>query len=150
MGWGTTVRRTLVRSLCLGWLALAAPTCAAEPEESDPGALTQTKLYYGITSADLDCPPSPVDGAIIVCGRRKVAPRIDPPEGTATTTTQPDSKMIGLGSPPIPIRPPGVTIGGCFLQKCPKKLYFFDVSALPQAPPGSDADKIARGEMRAP
>jgi|EndMetStandDraft_4_1072995.scaffolds.fasta_scaffold253428_2 hypothetical protein len=143
------MRSKLVRSLCLGWLAAAAPACAAEPDDADVGTVTQAKSYFGITSADLDCPPSPVDGSIIVCGRRKVAPRIDPPEGT-TTTTQPDSKMIGLGSPPIPPRPPGVTIKGCFLQKCPKKLYFLDVSALPKAPPGSDADKISRGEMRAP
>jgi hypothetical protein len=83
-----------------------------------------------------------------VCGRRKASPRIDPPEGT--TTTQSDSKTIGLGSPPIPPRPPSVTFKGCFLQKCPKKLYFIDVSALPKAPAGSDADKISRGEMRAP
>jgi len=57
---------------------------------------------------------------------------------------------IGLGSPPIPPRPPGVTIGICFLQKCPRKRYYIDVSTRPQPPPGSDADKIARGEMRAP
>jgi hypothetical protein len=144
------VRWKLVRSLCLGWLAAAAPACAAEPDDAAPGALTQAKQYYGITSADLDCPPSPVDGTIIVCARRKVSPRLDPPDDATAATIQPDSKTIGLGSPPIPSRPPSVTIGGCFLQKCPKKLYFFDISALPKPPPGSDADKIARGEMRAP
>jgi len=143
------MRPKLVRSLWLACLAVTAPACAAEPDSPDPSAVTQAKSYFGITSADLDCPSSP-DGNIIICGRRKVSPRLDPPEGTTTTTTKPDSKMTGLGSSPIPPRAPSVTIGGCFLQKCPKQLYFIDVSALPKAPAGSDADKIARGEMRAP
>jgi hypothetical protein len=29
-------------------------------------------------------------------------------------------------------------------------MYYFDIAALPQAPPDSDADKIAKGEIRAP
>jgi hypothetical protein len=29
-------------------------------------------------------------------------------------------------------------------------MYYFDLKALPEAPPDSDADKIARGEIRAP
>jgi hypothetical protein len=60
------MRSKLVRSLCLGWLAAAAPACAAEPDDADVGTVTQAKSYFGITSADLDCPPSPVDGSIIV------------------------------------------------------------------------------------
>lgn len=142
------MRPKLVQSLFLACLTGGAPAWAAEPDGPDPGTVTQTKSYFGITSADLDCPPS-ADGTIIVCGRRKISPRLDPPE-SSTPTAQPDSKTIGLGSPPIPLRAPSVTIRGCFLQKCPKELYFIDVSALPKAPAGSDADKIARGEMRAP
>lgn len=143
------MRPTRVRTLCLGWLAAAAPAFAADPADPDVSAVTKAKQYLGITGADLDCPPSAVDGAIIVCGKRKASPRIDPPERD-TTTGRANSKMTGLGSPPIPLRPPSVSVAVCFLQKCPRKLYFIDVSALPQAPPGSDADKIARGEMRAP
>ncbi|MBO9671437.1 MAG: hypothetical protein J7485_13065 [Sphingobium sp.] len=139
----------MIRTLCLGWLASAAPGFAADPDNADVSAVTNAKQYLGITSADLDCPPSAVDGAITVCGKRKASPRIDPPERD-TTAGRPDAKTTALGSPPIPPRPPSVTIGICFLQKCPKKPYYIDVSALPKAPPGSDADKIARGEMRAP
>lgn len=143
------MRPKMVRMLCLGWLSVAAPAFAADPDDAQVTTVTQAKQYYGITSEDLECPPSPVDGAITVCGKRKASPRIDPPDRD-TTAGRSDAKMTGLGSPPIPSRTPSVTIGICFLQKCPTKPYYIDVSALPKAPPGSDADKIARGEMRAP
>lgn len=38
---------------------------------------------------------------------------------------------IGFGSAPVP-------------------MYFFDITALPEAPAGSDADRIAKGEIKAP
>jgi len=39
------------------------------------------------------------------------------------------------------------TVGGiCFIPPCPKdRALIIDVEALPEAPPGSDADRIARG-----
>ena len=41
----------------------------------------------------------------------------------------------------------GVVVGrGCFIPPCPPPMpVLIDVEALPQAPPGSDADRIARG-----
>jgi len=42
------------------------------------------------------------------------------------------------------------TIGGmCLPPPCPAKPYLIDLSAIPEAPAGSDADKVAKGEMRA-
>lgn len=39
-----------------------------------------------------------------------------------------------------------VVIRGCFIPPCPKPpALIIDVAALPEAPPGSDADRIARG-----
>jgi hypothetical protein len=32
----------------------------------------------------------------------------------------------------------------------PRQLYIIDLKAIPEPPPGSDADKIAKGEMAAP
>lgn len=42
---------------------------------------------------------------------------------------------------------PGVVVArGCFIPPCPPPpALFIDVTALPKAPPGSDADRIARG-----
>ncbi|WP_243692584.1 MULTISPECIES: hypothetical protein [unclassified Novosphingobium] len=42
------------------------------------------------------------------------------------------------------------TMGGmCLVPPCPKTPYLIDLSSIPEAPAGSDADKIAKGEMRA-
>lgn len=141
------MRPRMVRRICLAWLAVAATPLSAADPDGDATVITNTKQYFGITSAELDCPPTPADGAIVICAKRRATPRVDPPE--RSTTTRPDPKATALGSSPVPHLGGGVKIGACFLQKCPKKLYFFDITALPEAPPGSDADKIARGEMRA-
>ncbi|KHK92348.1 hypothetical protein [Novosphingobium malaysiense] len=44
------------------------------------------------------------------------------------------------------------TMGGmCLVPPCPpEQPYLIDLSSIPEAPVGSDADKIAKGEMRAP
>lgn len=58
------------------------------------------------------------------------------------------------------LRPPDVagdgifkgkaTMGGmCIVPPCPpEQPYLIDLSSIPEAPEGSDADKIAKGEMR--
>lgn len=39
----------------------------------------------------------------------------------------------------------------CLIPPCPPaKAYMIDLSSIPQAPAGSEADKIAKGEVRAP
>lgn len=44
------------------------------------------------------------------------------------------------------------TMGGmCMLPPCPPEAaYLIDLSSIPLAPAGSDADRIAKGELRAP
>ena len=54
----------------------------------------------------------------------------------------PDVDGTGLPFGMAPI----VTIRGCFIPPCPKDpALLIDVEALPDAPAGSDADRIARG-----
>jgi hypothetical protein len=142
----TEMRPKMVRTFCSVSLIATTPALAMGPEDPILEA-TRAAVSRGVARAALDCPQAS-DGTIVVCGRRLPPPRLDPSD--RPTTMRPDSKMTGLGSPPIPLRQPSVTFAICFLQKCPKKLYFFDISALPEPPPGSDADKISRGEMRAP
>ena len=44
-----------------------------------------------------------------------------------------------------------VVATGCFIPPCPKPpVYIVDFSKLPPPPPGSDAERIANGEARAP
>lgn len=81
---------------------------------------------------------------IIVCGGREVPPT--PPEpprprlidipGVQTWT--PTAGMVGAG----------VTVRGCFLQKCPKEVILIDLASIPVAAPGSEADLISRGLIR--
>ena len=41
--------------------------------------------------------------------------------------------------------------GPCFsFGRAPPPIYYIDLSKIPEAPPGSDADKIAKGEIPAP
>jgi hypothetical protein len=53
------------------------------------------------------------------------------------------------------LTPPDVAGNGIFKGKATatfgkvEKPYLIDLSAIPEAPAGSDADKVARGEMRA-
>ena len=51
-----------------------------------------------------------------------------------------DGTGLPLGMTPL------VTVRGCFIPPCPgEPALLIDVTALPKAPPGSDADRIARG-----
>ena len=64
-------------------------------------------------------------------------------------------KSTDDGIPRAPdLRPkyPGVVVArGCFIPPCPPPpMVFIDVEALPEAPAGSDADLIAKGEMKQP
>ena len=90
-------------------------------------------------------------GQIVVCGDNEENARqklpLPIPDDAAKTT--------GDGTPRAPdLVPhyPGVVVGrGCFIPPCPKApVYYFDITRLPEAPAGSDADKIARGEMSPP
>ena len=50
-----------------------------------------------------------------------------------------------------PVYPGPVVARGCFIPPCPPpQMIFIDVKALPEAPPGSDADLIAKGEKAQP
>ena len=44
----------------------------------------------------------------------------------------------------------GIGTGCLTVGKVPPPIYYIDLSKIPEAPPGSDADKIAKGEIPAP
>lgn len=102
--------------------------------------------YFGVTQARPRCGAA-APGEVVVCGRPAPNQRLESPE----PKVEPDSKAAALGGSPMGSKGAGgVTMRGCFLQKCPKELLFIDLKALPEPPKGSDADLIAKGEMRAP
>ena len=86
-------------------------------------------------------------GDIVVC-----APKQDEFRMPSTAESDPNSKeALNDGQ----LRPPDVAGNGIFKGKATMGFgrvtqpYIIDLSSIPEAPEGSDADKIAKGEMRA-
>lgn len=94
-----------------------------------------------------------ISGEIVVCRRRGDPARYGYDKESAEQRYA--RETMHKGDPQAPdVAGPGIfrgpaTVGGlCLpgLQKCPPPpAYIVDFEALPEAPPGSDADRIARG-----
>ena len=98
---------------------------------------------------DKRCAPGNADATeIVVCAPRELHENRYPGREQLDSV---QSTYDGLPRAPDlrPVYPGPVVARGCFIPPCPPpKMIFIDVKALPEAPPGSDADLIARGEMK--
>ncbi len=127
-------------------LAIAAPLHAQEPASDDSRTtelMGKADSYFHIRRAYTSCRGATGQADIVVCGHHRPDPRYEPPPPPAPA----DMKSVSLGAATKGAGA-SVSMRACILQKCPKQLYFIDVAALPEPPPGSDADRIARREMR--
>lgn len=98
------------------------------------------------------CRNQETDGEIIVCApgdadkqfRVQSSSELDPTSRQATRDGVPRA-------PDLAPRYGGVTVArACFLPPCPPpKMYMIDLGSIPETPAGSDAEKVAKGEMRA-
>ncbi len=97
---------------------------------------------------------APKGNDIVVCARnndqfRAQSNSAEDPTGKAGTNdgrlTPPDVSGNGIFKGKA-------TMGGmCLIPPCAKApVYMIDLKSIPEAPVGSDADKIAKGEIRAP
>ena len=132
-------------------LAHAAPLVAQEATAED--VLAESRRTYGPAPEVERCSAQQeaaiVSGEIIVCRRivDQSEHRLNSDKETERAYAE---ATMNKGNPKTPdfIRdchdqgwPPG-----CFkLGKVPPPAYFIDFDQLPEAPPGSDADRIARG-----
>lgn len=88
------------------------------------------------------------EGTIVVCGGKEASDKERIPLRDETD----GAKSTDDGLP----RAPNVSglrdcSRGCIgLGGVPAPIYYFDIKALPAPPPGSDADRIAKGEIPAP
>lgn len=143
----------------LAGLALASGAAHAQSDDDEldrkvAERFEAAKTRFSAGGRRQRCQPAEA-GEIVVCGN-------DTPDQRVPSTAQsdPNSREArraldgNIPSPPdvayIKCRrgADGVCRGN--LGGAPPPVYYIDVSALPQAPEGSDADKIAKGEMPAP
>lgn len=98
-----------------------------------------------------DC-DEPVGDEIVVCAALEEQAQFRVP---SSLDKGDESHLEWSGEPPD-VAGPGIfkgkaTVSGCIKEvTCPPPpAYIFDITALPEPPPGSDADKIAKGEKPA-
>ena len=104
---------------------------------------------YRLPSArrQAECPaPKPGD-EIVVC-----APAAEGDFGVESDMDLTAGGLRGAGrrAPDMATAYPGVVAArGCMIPPCPPPMpELIDLAAIPEAPPGSEADRIARGELR--
>jgi hypothetical protein len=136
-------------------LTLATPALA----QSDPVALDKkvaerieaAKAVTGVPDPRARCRPKPGSDEIVVCVDRGEDQQVD--RGPPDPNTLEGRRALNNGVPRAPQFDKGHCKDGPGCKHfgwAPPPVYYVDVSKLPEAPPGSDADKIAKDEAKAP
>lgn len=146
MGW-----RAQSIGLMLGVVALPVLAQAADPDPDPQVAerLAKARSKLSVETVQDRCRSARKSGEIVVCVDRGEDLRVP-----STAESDPSSlaarRALNNGIPRAPQLDrgsckgqPGCVIGGW----APPPIYVIDPAALPEAPEGSDADKIAKGEM---
>ena len=161
-----TAGAALLLWLASGWPALAAPTgpgdspgpdaesptpASATPAPDDAAIATNLMISPGAASRArrAACEESRRQGEIVVCGFDRGEQWRVP----STAESDPASRQgrdTGVPSAPNVSSLPDCSRGCIGFGKVPPPVYVVDFSKLPEAPKGSDADRIAKGEMPAP
>lgn len=152
------------RSFAAGLGLAAAPLAPLLAQTDDPPAhtavddvLAKEREVYGTPPvrpkhAEDDC-PAPAGGSneIVVCAKK----REDSAQFRVKSTAELDPKSRqnlddGLPRGPDVSGLPDCSSGCIRMGKTPPQIHLIDLSKIPEAPEGSDADKIAKGEKAAP
>ena len=136
-------------------ILLAAPAIAQERPTAPPTggsvtaeqAIATAKEVYGPPAPKPKCPPQPAGGEIVVCAEQQEQSQFRvqssgdlDPEGAGARDSIPRA-------PDLEHHYPGPVVAtGCFIPPCPPPMpVLIDLKAIPEAPPGSDADRVAHG-----
>ncbi len=142
--------------LALTALVLIAPTDVQAQAPPDPAAtdravaerLEQAKAVYGVKDPRAACRPK-VGDEIVVCADHGEDQRVP-----STAETDPNSRAarraLDGGIPRAPQFDRGYCASCQHFGSVPPPVYYVDVTKLPAAPAGSDAEAIANGEKAAP
>jgi len=154
-----SIRRAIIATCCAPLLLAQAAPEATESEEvsaEEPQPITAEEAFEAAEEAYGPPEPEPevsVDceeasgNEIVVCAALEEQSQF---RVTSNLDKGDDSHLSWDGAAPNlePVYPGPVVARGCFIPPCPPPpVYYIDIEALPEAPPGSDADKIANGEI---
>ena len=140
-------RLGLITALAWPGHALAqADPAAADRKVGD--MLDQAHAVYGVPDRSQRCKPG-VGDEIVVCADHGEDQRVP-----STAETDPSSlaarRNLNNGVPRAPQFDRGYCASCPHFGSVPPPVFYVDLDALPAPPEGSDADKIAKGEMAAP
>jgi hypothetical protein len=123
-------------------LAAAAAAVTPVPTITAEQALANAQAFYRVTPPKRQPCQEPTGNEIVVCAQQE-----DPAKQYVPSD-------IDNGDPgaDIPRAPDISTLpqGGMRIGKMPVHPLIIDVKALPEAPAGSDADKMSKGEIPTP
>lgn len=128
-------------------LALAQPALAQEaaPGPTAEQAIEQQKKVFGPPNTRRTCGVPDSSGDIVVCAtdskefRVQSSAELDPTSHEALYDGLPRAPQLDKGS--------CKGQAGCVgFGWAPEPIYYIDLKAIPEAPAGSDADLIAKGE----
>ena len=126
------------------WLAVAA--AAPAPAITAEEALENARALYSVeTRRRVRRCPEPRPGEILVCREPEDPDKLRVPSDT--DLGDPDD---GLPRAPDVSGLPDCSQGCIRFGRKPPDPLIIDLKSIPEAPPGSDADRIAKGEMAAP
>lgn len=128
---------------------LAARAWDGDPDPAVAERLAAARSRLGIESVQSRCKAARKAGEIVVCVDRGEDLRV-PSTAESDPASLAARRALNNGIPRAPQLDRGSCKGqaGCVVGGwAPPPIYVIDLAALPEAPAGSDADKIAKGEL---
>lgn len=137
----------------VAFLAFLPATAMAQSDSTDldrkvADRIAQSRALYDVPDPRLRCRPKPGSDEIVVCVDRGEDQRVD--RSAPDPNTLAGRRALDGGVPRAPQFDRGYCAECPHFGSVPPPVYYIDMTAIPEPPAGSDADKIAKGEMRAP
>ena len=129
-------------------LAAAAAAVTPAPAVTAEQALeTARATYSAAPHKPAPCPEATGDEIVVCAGHEDPATQFVPSDADSGDPDDGVPRAPNVSGLPDCAR---ALFCAQHLGKQPRQLYIIDLKAIPEPPAGSDADKIARGEMAAP
>ncbi len=128
-------------------LGMALPAAAQDATDRKVNeAIASAKQSYGPPAPQRGCGVPATNGEIVVCAPDRGEDQRIPSTASSNPTSR-EALNDGLPRAPQLDRGSCKGEGGCMsFGYAPPPIYYIDLKAIPEAPEGSDADLIAKGE----